>query len=95
MLHISAGLEDYHEYYRLSNKNYYYDLHLENDATMEQIKTAFKELALRLHPDKNDGDERAKDAFKRVSGPAFRSLSLHFRPMAPFCILPQIDLRPR
>jgi hypothetical protein len=75
MLNIGADLEDYHEYYRLSNKDYYYDLHLEHDATKEQIKIAFKELALRLHLDKNNGDKRAENAFKRVSEPAFHPLS--------------------
>lgn len=43
-------------------KNYYELLGLERDASSEQIKQAFKEIALVYHPDSNFFDEIVADA---------------------------------
>ena len=43
-------------------KNYYQILHIEPDATKEDIKAAFKSLALALHPDKNQGGTEESNA---------------------------------
>jgi DnaJ-class molecular chaperone len=37
------------------------------DATPEQIRSAYRRLARRLHPDLNPGDRTAEERFKRVS----------------------------
>jgi molecular chaperone DnaJ len=44
------------------------------EATQEEIKTAYRRLALRYHPDKNPGDQESEENFKRVSE-AYRVLA--------------------
>ncbi|BEJ15054.1 hypothetical protein CspHIS471_0408210 [Cutaneotrichosporon sp. HIS471] len=46
----------------------YYDvLGLEASATSEQIKKAYRRLAIKLHPDKNRDDPDAEEKFKQIS----------------------------
>ncbi|MHB9072381.1 MAG: molecular chaperone DnaJ [Desulfobaccales bacterium] len=47
--------------------NYYEILEVLREATQEEIKTAYRRLALQYHPDKNPGDQAAEEKFKRVS----------------------------
>ena len=56
----------HHLNYSLENKDYYGVLEVEQSATAAQIKTAFNKLALRFHPDKNNGNKQAEEVFKRV-----------------------------
>lgn len=48
-------------------------LGLSGPSSVEQIKRSYRELALRLHPDTNRGDEAARAQFVRVSE-AYRTL---------------------
>lgn len=53
--------------------DYYRILELERTATQEEIKKAYKRLALKYHPDRNQDDTSAEQRFKQVSE-AFRVL---------------------
>ncbi|KAI3385248.1 hypothetical protein SNEBB_001741 [Seison nebaliae] len=58
----------------MNSKDYYEVLGLKRDATQEDIKKAYRRLALKFHPDKNLDDENAEEKFKQV-GQAFSILS--------------------
>src|SRR5690606_2184895 len=49
-------------------------LGVDRRATQEEIKTAYKKLALRYHPDKNPGVTEAHDLFQEINE-AYRILS--------------------
>ena len=42
-------------------------LGVKRDATPEQIRSAYRKLARKLHPDLNPGDRTAEERFKQVS----------------------------
>lgn len=46
---------------------YYQLLGLQKDASEKDIKKAYREKAKELHPDRNPGDKKAEELFKRVS----------------------------
>jgi curved DNA-binding protein CbpA len=48
-------------------KDYYLTLGVGREASPEEIKRAFRQLALQCHPDRNPGDPRAEERFKEVS----------------------------
>jgi molecular chaperone DnaJ len=65
----------------VSKRDYYDILGVKRDATDQQIKSAYRKLALKYHPDRNPGDGKAEEAFKEaaeayavVSDPEKRSL---------------------
>ncbi len=47
--------------------NHYHVLGLSEDATPEQIKAAFKKLAIKYHPDKHAGNPEMEEKFKEIN----------------------------
>jgi len=48
-------------------KNYYETLGVDKKATPEEIKTAYRKLAMKYHPDRNQGDAEAAEKFKEIN----------------------------
>eukprot|EP00929_Paragymnodinium_shiwhaense_P075554 TRINITY_DN38628_c0_g1_i1.p1 TRINITY_DN38628_c0_g1~~TRINITY_DN38628_c0_g1_i1.p1 ORF type:complete len:1211 (-),score=224.06 TRINITY_DN38628_c0_g1_i1:300-3932(-) len=55
-----------HEKDGIVNKNHYELLGVERNATKEDIKKAYRRLALIWHPDKNPNNEEAEETFRRI-----------------------------
>ena len=51
----------------VSKRDYYEVLGVEKSATDQQIKSAYRKLALKFHPDRNPGDHKAEEAFKEAA----------------------------
>lgn len=49
------------------NKDYYRILGVSREAAPEEIKKAYRQLALKFHPDRNPGDRQAEEQFKEIS----------------------------
>ncbi len=48
-------------------KDYYAILGVRPDATQEEIKQAYRKLALKYHPDRNRGNKEAEEKFKEIN----------------------------
>ena len=57
-----------------SKRDYYEVLGVSRDAEPSVIKSAYRKLAVRYHPDRNPGDSEAEDNFKE-SAEAYAVLS--------------------
>jgi curved DNA-binding protein len=51
----------------MNSKDYYQILGLKKGASNEEIKKAYRKLAVKYHPDKNPGDKEAEEKFKEIN----------------------------
>jgi molecular chaperone DnaJ len=51
----------------MAKRDYYDVLGVNKNASPEDIKSAYRKLAVKYHPDKNPGDKAAEDKFKEAS----------------------------
>ena len=51
----------------MADKDYYGILGVREDASPDEIKKAYRKLALKYHPDKNQGDKKSEEMFKKLS----------------------------
>jgi molecular chaperone DnaJ len=51
----------------MSKRDYYEILGVSKTATESELKTSYRKLAIKYHPDKNPGDSEAEDKFKEAA----------------------------
>lgn len=58
----------------MAEENYYEVLGVDRGASQDDIKKAYRRLAMKYHPDRNPGDKAAEEKFKQI-GEAYAILS--------------------
>lgn len=58
----------------MAKRDYYEVLGVNRDVDQDEIKKAYRKLAVKYHPDKNPGDKTAEEKFKEL-GEAYEALS--------------------
>ena len=56
--------------------NYYDTLGVKQNATEEEIKQAYRKLAMKFHPDRNQGNKESEEKFKNI-GEKYLSLKIN------------------
>lgn len=51
----------------MAKNDYYSILGLEKSASQDEIRSAFRKLAIKHHPDKNKGDKESEEKFKEIN----------------------------
>ena len=51
----------------MADRDLYRDLEVSRDISEDDLRTAYRKLARRFHPDVNDGDAAAEERFKQIS----------------------------
>ena len=51
----------------MAKRDYYDVLGVNKSASADQIKAAYRKLAVKHHPDKNKGDKTSEEKFKEAS----------------------------
>jgi len=64
---FAGGFKKPPAFFVMAEKDYYRILGVSRNATQEEIKSAFRKLALKYHPDRNPGNKEAEAKFKEIN----------------------------
>src|SRR3954470_12962104 len=51
----------------MSKRDFYEILEINKNANADEIKKAYRKMAIKYHPDKNQGDKQAEESFKEAA----------------------------